>query len=271
MKRLRKALSAIFKIIRNPWLLNNVIADDSNWKNYLILNHDNLSSLPVIELDQLTTEFSESLDTFGFLDGGSLPTDIMLLKILCKRFKDCRYFEIGTWRGESVINVADLCKDCYTLNLSKEELLQSGVHEKYANLHGFFSKQNAKIIHLQGNSLNYNFESLGNKFDVVFIDGDHHYDFVKNDTSKVFNHLIHDHSIVVWHDYAYSPEKVRPEVLAGILDGLDPLHRKYLYHVANTMCAVYIKQEFITSRLESPMTPKKKFRIKLDMENLPKF
>jgi predicted O-methyltransferase YrrM len=268
MKKITKAISAIFKIMKNPWLLNKILADDSNWNSYLNSNHRTLTSLPIIELDQLTTESFSSIDTFSFLDGSSLITDIALLKILCKKFKDCRYFEIGTWRGESVINVSDVCKECYTLNLSKDEILKTGGNEIYANLHGFFSKHNEKIIHLYGNSMHYDFQSLNKKFDVLFIDGNHQYDFVKNDTIKVFSHLIHDHSVVVWHDYAYNPEMVRPEVLAGILDGLDPANRRYLYHVANTMCAIFIKEEFKTSILESPMTPKKRFSIKLNFENL---
>jgi len=63
-------------------------------------------------------------------------------------------------------------------------------------------------------------------FDVLFIDGDHRYDYVKNDTAKVFRHLVHNKSIVLWHDYAYSPGQVRYEVLAGILDGVPETYRQ---------------------------------------------
>ena len=63
------------------------------------------------------------------------------------------------------------------------------------------------------------FEALNKKFDLIFIDGDHHYEMVRNDTAKVFQSLFHSGSTVVWHDYAFNPEKIRFEVLAGILDG----------------------------------------------------
>ena len=129
-------------------------------------------------------------------------------------------------------------------------MLESGANERYADLHGYFSKSKANIIHLEGNSMHFDFQSLGKKFDVIFIDGNHHYEFVKNDTEKVFKHLVHEKSIIVWHDYAYNPEKLRPEVLAGILDGLGSENRNYLYHVANTMCAVYIREEMKTTKLE---------------------
>lgn len=268
MKKLKRSIQALIAIIKNPWLLNNVLSDNTIWAKYIKSKYNLSKGLPLIEFPELSPGFSETLETFSFLDGGSLPTDIALLKLLCKRFNPCSYFEIGTWRGESVTNVADICEECYTLNLSKEEIIQSGQSEKYAELHGFFSKEKINVIHLHGNSLNFNFASLGKSFDVIFIDGNHHYEFVKNDTEKVFKYLIHDKSIVVWHDYAFNPEKVRPEVLAGILDGIESANHKYLYHVANTMCALYIKEEMKTTSLESPMTPKYKFKIKLELENL---
>jgi predicted O-methyltransferase YrrM len=241
MRSIRKSIKAILNIIKNPWLLNNVLSDDTIWINHLKSKYTIPIGLPVIALDKLSPLNSETINTFSFLDGGSLPTDIALLKVLCKRFNPCNYFEIGTWRGESVMNVSEICNECYTLNLSKSELLKQGGNERYADLHGFFSKNKENIIHLYGNSLNFDFQSLGKKFDVIFIDGNHHHEFVKSDTEKVFKHLVHDKSIIVWHDYAYNPEKPRPEVLAAILDGVEIKNHKYLYHVANTLCAVFIR------------------------------
>ncbi len=263
MKKLNKTVRAIIEIIKNPWLLNHVLSDDTVWEKYLFRKHNLKNGLPVVPIDTIIPGFDETLDCVAFLEGSSMPTDIALLKSLCKKFTECSYFEIGTWRGESVINVADNCKECYTLNLSAEEIISSGLGEQYARLHGFFSKNKKNIIHLTGNSLTYNFEAPGKKFDVIFIDGEHHYKYVKNDTQKIFEHLVHEHSIVIWHDYAYNPEKIRPEVLAAILDGIPPAFRKNLYHVSNTMCAVFIRQDFPTFILESPATPERIFKVRV--------
>ena len=267
MKRIKKTIKAIIEIIKNPWLLNNVLADDIVWDNYLRKKYQ-LSSLPLVEIDELIPNFSETLECVAFLDGGSLPTDIALLKSLSKKFKNCKYFEIGTWRGESVINVAEISEECYTLNLSEIEMQEKGLSKQYGDLLGFFSKGKNNITHLHGNSLNYDFKAINRKFDLIFIDGDHHYEYVKNDTEKIFKHLMHDNTIVVWHDYAYDPEKIRPEVLAAILDGIPSECRNNLYHVSNTMCAIFTKEEFKTSMLQAPMTPNKKFRIKIECQNL---
>ncbi len=138
MKKIKKSLKAIGAILRNPWLLNRILSDDKLWEKYLCKTNYPEKGLPVAEPDTLFPEFSEVLNTFAFLDGGSLPTDIVLLKLLAKRYTDCQYFEIGTWRGESVVNVADVASQCFTLNLSKKEMLEKGMNEKYADLHGFF-------------------------------------------------------------------------------------------------------------------------------------
>ena len=167
MKKIKKTLKAIAAIIKNPWLLNNILADDAVWQQYLEKNYQLKNGLPVVDINQLSPNFAETLDCVAFLDGSSLPTDFALLKSLTKKFKDCSYFEIGTWRGESVINVAGNCKECYTLNLSKEEILSLGLGEKYADLHGFFSKGKENIKHITGNSLTYDFKGLNKKFDVV--------------------------------------------------------------------------------------------------------
>lgn len=264
MNKIVKSIKGILAIIKNPWLLNNVLNDDMVWNKYISKKYKIQNGLPELNLNQLSDGFSETLNCFAFLDGGSLPIDIGLLKLLSRRFPQCSYFEIGTWRGESVVNVAESAEECYTLNLSKEEMLSLGLGEKYADLHGFFSKGKKNITHLEGNSLNFDFKGLNKKFDLIFIDGNHHHDYVQNDSMKVFEHLIHENSIVVWHDYAYSPEQLRPEVFAGILDGVPQKYHENLYHVSNTMCAIFIRGKFETSEFVSPIRPKESFKVTIE-------
>jgi predicted O-methyltransferase YrrM len=268
MQKIRKTLKALAAILRNPWLLNHVLASDEVWKAFLHEHHFPENGLPVVELDTLFPGFSETLETFAFLDGGSLPTDIALLKKAASTFSGCRYFEIGTWRGESVANVADVAANCVSLNLSKQEMVKNGLSQQYAALHGFFSQKRKNITHLEGNSLTFDFATLGQPFDLIFIDGNHHYEYVKNDTEKVFAHLVHDKSIVVWHDYAYHPEKVRPEVYAAIMEGTPMEKRKFLVHVANTMCAVYWPEKVETHPLETPAVPRLNFKVDLKAEKI---
>lgn len=238
-----------------------MLDDDHYWRKKVTGKYGFHDGLPVVRPEQLFGDFSETVDPFAFLDGGSLPTDLALLKKLARRIPDCSYFEIGTWRGESVANVASVAKDCLTLNLSKDEMKAMGLNQRYIDLHGFFSRRIKNVTHLEGHTLNYDFGALNRKFDLIFIDGDHHFEMVKNDTEKIFRHLVKDNSVVVWHDYARNPETIRYEVLAGILEGCPPSMHKNIFHVAHTLCAVYIPGHVGGIKLDPPVIPPGSFQI----------
>lgn len=268
MKKLRRTFKAIIEILKNPWLLNRILEDDGIWAKDIKKKYDRNAAFPIVDLANFLPDSRESLETFAFQGGGSLPTDLALLKGLSKRIAASNYFEIGTWRGESVANVADTGADCYTLDLSKEKLKAMKVDKIYAQLHGYFSGERDNITYLYGDSKTFDFEGLNKKFDLIFIDGDHHYEFVKNDTERVFEHLLHDKTIVVWHDYAYTPEKVRPEVMAGILDGVPEKFRHCLYHVSNTMCAIFTRESLEITAPDFPVVPDKKFRVEIEIQKI---
>ncbi|HPT03428.1 MAG TPA: class I SAM-dependent methyltransferase [Bacteroidales bacterium] len=240
MNKLNKGIRAITRIIRKPYLLNLVLDDNETRKQYVLKKYPELHRLPQISLPAVTGRKEEIISPFAFLDGGSLPTDLALLKGLAGKIRECHYFEIGTWRGESAANVASVAKECITMDLPDDEKRKLGYDEEYVSQHALFSKHLANVTHLKANSRHFDFASLNRKFDLIFIDGDHHYESVLNDTQKVFKHLVHNNTIVVWHDYAFNPETVRYEVMAAILDGCPAELHKSLYHISNTMCAVYL-------------------------------
>ena len=256
-------------ILRNPVLLNRVLSEPDVWKEYVIKNYEREKGLPVIQMDQVFDGEVYDVGPITFLDGGSLPTDLALLRGLASFCSECKYFEIGTWRGESVANMARVAKECYTLNLSTEEMRKMGVRNKYMYMMGYFSRALDNVVHLSGNSLDFDFAALNKKFDIIFIDGDHHYEHVRNDTEKAIKHLAHENSVIVWHDYAYHPEEVRFEVLAGILDGTDPSLHADLYHVSQTKCAILLKKELKGKFLDPPEEPEEFYEVKMNRKTIP--
>jgi predicted O-methyltransferase YrrM len=263
MSKIGKLFRAIQLIAQQPALLNHVLDDNEVWKKYVVKKYNLPDGLPMVQLHHLFPRFDVEIPVFAFLDGGSLPTDIALLMQFAANIPECNYFEIGTWRGESVVNVAHKAKHCTTLNLSDDEMQQIGMSEEYIALTAFFSKEKKNITHLRGNSKTYDFAGLNQKYDLIFIDGDHHYEMVKNDTARVFEYLVHEKSIVVWHDYAKNPESVRFEVLAGILDGIPKHFQKTLFHAANTITAVYSSQSLQKGKLRYPVSPKNYFEVRI--------
>jgi predicted O-methyltransferase YrrM len=267
MKKWKKALKALGLIVRNPWLLNKVL-DDTVWADYVEKQHLIPEGFPVVSRQQLGLGAPDVVYPYAFLDGGSLPTDLALLNSLVQKKNDCRYFEIGTWRGESVANVARFAKECVTLDLSAEQLRKYGRDANYIKAQAEFSKDLKNVSHLHGDTQVFDFRLLPKDFDVIFIDGDHHYEMVKNDTAKVVQHLYHKDCIIVWHDYAHNPEQVRFEVMAGILDGLPASLHPFLYHVENTKCAILYPHKIEGRKLTFPMEAKHVFEVKLEEKKL---
>ena len=269
MRKIFRAFKALGRILKKPSLLNLVLDEDGSWNKKLRDMKSNAYRFPSIDIRLLLKTEGLSVAPFAFLDGGSLPTDIALLKSLASGIPNCRYFEIGTWRGESVANVASVAKECTTLNLSPQQIMALGLPQQYADLHGFFSKDLPNVTQLYGDSSTFDFAGLNQQYDLVFIDGDHHYGMVKSDTEHVFKHLLHENSVLVWHDAAFTPEKLRPEVICGIFAGVPHEKHHHIYHVSNSQCAVYLPQAITdTFILNPPETPTISFGVSLTISSI---
>jgi hypothetical protein len=259
--KIAKAFKAISLIIRRPVLLNKVLSEPDIWEKYVISKYKLPAGLPVVSLDHITGSDEFRFKPVTFLDGGSLPTDLALLKGLATSIKECTYFEIGTWRGESAACVSESAKKCFTLCLPDEEMEKRGVDRITIGMHGMFSDARENVAQLRGDSRTFDFSTLGQKFDLIFIDGDHHYDYVLQDTKNVMKYLVHENSTVVWHDYGNTPEDVRFEVLAAILDGTSSEFHSKIFHVSHTKCAVMTNRALESEKPAFPVIPESYFEV----------
>jgi len=260
-------LKILRTIIQTPHSLAKVLEDDSVFRSRVV-EHGWANGLPTIDLLDICPNFHEVVEPFSFLEGTSLPIDLALLRALARKYNDCRYFEIGTWRGESVSNVADIASECVSLSLSDLEMGQMGFSQSFIDTHRFFSDNVPNIRHLYANSRNFDFAPFANQFDLIFIDGDHTYEGVKSDTANAFKLIKDEHSMIVWHDYGTSTEQVRWSVLAGILDACPKEKQNNLYHISNTMCAIYTIGDYSSSYPKFPITPDKFFSLDIRVKKL---
>ena len=265
-----KALANLANAIisENVHLLGRMIDSPVAMKNYVAKKHELPDGLPTIDILDLFPNFQETVDPFAYLEGGSTTLDLAILKAFARNHPNCSYMEIGTWRGESLANVSSVAKRCVSVDLSERELSDFGYSDDMLKNCDFFSKNLPNVERIRHNSQTYDFSAYKKSFDLIFIDGDHSYEGVKIDTEKVFELIRDDSSVIVWHDYGTTPERVRFEVLAGILDGCPIDKRKNLYHISNTLCAVYIKGEFKTSGAIYQQIPKARFSVKISSERL---
>lgn len=207
-------------------------------------------TLPTIDILDLLPNFQEEVFPYCFIDGACSILDMALLRGLCRQFKDCHCLDIGTWRGESVVNMASVAKKCHSIDIRNRRM---------------FFGDNISFHILD--SKKFDFSKIG-KFDLIFIDGDHGYPDVKSDTENAFKLLKDETSVIVWHDYRYRlADFVSWPTYAAILDGTPPDKRKYLYHVSNTVSAIYTQRKTITPFVESI---NKVFKIEISAQKLDK-
>lgn len=172
--------------------------------------------------------------------------------------------QIGSWRGESLANLSPVCKRCVSISLSDQEMKEFGLSDRTIAMQRFFSKDLSNVEHIGSNSMKFDFSKVG-KFDLIFVDGDHRFEAVKSDTQNVFKLLKNENSIIVWHDYTEHYELIDWEVFSGILDGTPKDKIKNLYHIKNTLCAVYINKEIPHTSKNFPSIPNNRFSINIKL------
>lgn len=211
---------------------------------------------PFIRINDIAP-IDEIISPYTYLDGTSRPIDIALLMALCRERPNCEYLEIGTWRGESVANVAKVAKHCTSLSFSKSQMAEHGASPTTLELHNRYCQNISNVTVVEGDSRDFDFDTLGKKFDVIFIDGDHSYEGVYSDTLNAFQLLKDKNSVVVWHDCGSTYEGFRYEVMKAVTDATPLDLQKHLFRVSNSFCGVYCKSEVQAKELSSPQIPDK--------------
>lgn len=143
-----------------------------------------------------------------------------------------KIFEIGTYRGQTTCGFADVCDDAeiYTLNLPPD---QDG---RYGEFIGSFIQTNPnkhRIHQVFSDSKSFDTTPYRHMMDFIFVDGDHSYDYIKNDTQKAFE-LLAPNGAIVWHDFAGKSEGVVRYLLELAIE-------KPLMRIKNTCLILYIE------------------------------
>jgi len=272
MSRVQKAFEVVRALARNPQAISAVLKDEEAGRQQVQEIYGLSQGLPTVDLLDLFPAFQVTVDPYSFLEGTSTILDIALLNAFAQGFDDCHYLEIGTWRGESVANVARYAKKCVSVSLSEAELRQFGFDDAFIRVHQFYSAGLENVQHIGHNSRTFDFAALPDRFDLTFVDGDHSLEAIQADTRSAFAMRRDERSVIVWHDYGATTERVRWNTLAGILDGCPPQERGRLYHVSNTLCAVYLPPAFATvdktSYTTFPAWPNKRFQVTISAQGM---
>lgn len=172
--------------------------------------------LPTSDVEDITLGSLTSGTTWMFAQA-SYTADLINLCLICRLIKPKVVFEIGTFRGNSAhhfaLNTPDDAR-VYTLDLPKEESVQSKLHTNVADDMRIKSRSTivqkyvferspvaSKITCLTGDSASFDYSPYFGKVDFFFVDGAHSYEYVRSDTLNAMK-CCHPGSVIAWHDFA---------------------------------------------------------------------
>jgi predicted O-methyltransferase YrrM len=156
---------------------------------------------------------------------------IKILYALTEKYKLSKYLEIGVHNGSSISYVLQSKYNKISIGIDPfEDLKTNDPHMKhYQNKDKITIKNtleninknniyNAKINLIKDYSNNIDIDNIENDIDLLFIDGDHKYESVKNDYYK-FKKIVKSGGFIVFDDLHQSgPKKVFFEILKNDKD-----------------------------------------------------
>ena len=180
--------------------------------------------------------------------------ETQVLAALVVQLQPSSVFEIGTYNGFTTLHFAYNTPDdavIYTLDLPPDYEIRTKSDKSNYSYDDFLvvelSKQNInsrifkkdrhgqKIKELFGDSMNYDFFPYYGKIDLVFIDGNHSYPFVRSDTENAFK-MLSARGVIIWHDFDYI---IHRDVFK-YLNSLVEFHK--IYHIPGTRFAIFGKK-----------------------------
>ncbi len=129
------------------------------------------------------------------IPGSVSMLELLVINNLIQTHKPIKLFEFGTSLGRTTLNMASNSEPeakIYTLDLTPEEWVGSRFkNTTWVN----------KITQLYCDSATFDFSPFYNSVDFIFVDADHSYQSVMNDSQQALKLLKNGRGIILWHDY----------------------------------------------------------------------
>lgn len=204
--------------------------------------------LPTVSMEEVfpgSTSLAIRLERSLPRTTGNLTMDeLSVMALVCQWLKPSVVFEFGTFNGRTTLNLAANAPahaKIYTLDLADPAAAQLEADREDADYHLALQSGNyfhgsefaGKIEQLWCDSARFDETSLRRVVDLVFVDGAHSYNYVRNDTTKALA-MLRPGGVILWHDYcAWYP---------GVFDYLHELLLSYpLMHIEGTHFAILCK------------------------------
>jgi len=173
------------------------------------------AEVPLIRIgDLLPNSVSLALCELESVDGNISVLELMVLCSLIRKQSPRTCFEIGTFDGRTVLNLAanmERGTQIYTLDLPAtsvgeaalklEEADKKYICKERSGMRFEHTQYSDRIIQLFGDSATFDYSFLKGRMDFVFIDGSHSYEYVLSDSRTALRLLGPNGGTVLWHDY----------------------------------------------------------------------
>lgn len=239
MSKLLSFIARITKIgLRNPRDLRHLFGMANEAALHIENPDSDVRIFPPVGYSSIVNDTCRfSVQTFPGVGASVSLTEAAALAALIKLSNAKSVFEFGTYKGVSTTQLALNLPDdgvVYTLDLPEDHPVYIS-YSKLASADGMRivvpEDQAHKVKYLKADSAEFDTTPYRGTMDLVFVDGYHSYEYVKNDTEKGLE-MLRPGGIIAWHDC----ETGRPEVVR-YLKSLTPLPKL----VASTFLAYSVK------------------------------
>lgn len=162
----------------------------------------------------------------GTADDMTLPyAETAALAYVCRAVAPRRILEIGTYVGATALVMAEnspATAEIVTVDVKPVEfyLRQTGQRTNASADSYVASPLGSKVTQIVADSTAFDFSPFAGSFDLVFLDGNHSYDFARRDSDLALR-MIHDRGVILWDDYLWSLDF--PEC-AGVTRAVNDIH-----------------------------------------------
>jgi predicted O-methyltransferase YrrM len=213
--------------------------------------------LPVMTLEDLFPGIDSRLAAVNLAvvkqlgDDMTLPArELLTLAMICRYTQPRRIFEIGTYTGISTLVLALNSHESVTIHTLDMDPTARASHApgpdigtiadiapyEVGSAYRRFPGRD-RIHQLYGNSITFDYCPYHGAMDLIFVDADHSYPFVSQDTNSAFR-MVNSRGLIVWDDYVWREEF--PEC-AGVAQCLHEIERsRPLYRLDGTRLAIYV-------------------------------
>lgn len=197
-----------------------------------------IRELPVAAIFEGILDQAVPLSAINEETGHENHAEMLYVMAVAAHRRSTRIFEFGTFLGRTTLHLARACPTASITTLDLPADQNPWAFGPYVGSYFAGAPEAARIHQIRESSLTFDPKPFARSMDFVWVDGDHSYDVVRNDTAKAFE-MLAPGGAIMWHDFGPDSEglvrffrdftqetplfRLRKTSVLLHLDGVDPM------------------------------------------------